>query len=658
MTQKTAITALLLCCSLALTAQEQIPPPTYRAHGNPIFRHKHTADPAAMVHNDTLWLFTGNDRNGNQTGYVMDDWCAFSTTDMETWTEYPTPLRAKDFSWNTTNDAWAAHVIERNGKFYYYTSTSGAGIGVAVSDRPEGPYKDALGKPLLTKADCAGASHGWVCIDPAVFIDDDGQAYIFWGNVYCYYAKLKENMIEIDGEIKQISFDQRWPFTEAAWVHKANGKYYLTYATGWPEKMAYAMSDSIEGPWEFKGLLSECASNCNTTHPAIVELKGKTYLFTHNGTLPQGTSYSRSVTVEEIHYNEDGTMQKCDMTTEGVNGSISDCASCGESCPLANDDAYLLTYFTDPTHSLFMAVSYDGYTFKAVNDGKPVLNGRDLGEQGGIRDPHITRGPDGAFYLCMTDLHIFGKQAGLRDTQWERDGDLYGWGNNRGLVLMKSYDLVNWTKSNVRIDKAFKKKFGNIGCAWAPETVWDEEKDRMMIYFTTRFGNGPNKLYYAYTNKDFTKIVTEPKLLFESTKPGVNVIDADITQLPDGRYCMMYVAHDNGGGIKMSISDKINEGYEYSERWIDYEPGACEAPNVWKRGDKWVLMYDIFSIDPHNFGFVETEDFNSFTSLGRFNEGVMKTVNFTSPKHGAVIRISKEEARKLEETAGSTRIIE
>ena len=164
-----------------------------------------------------------------------------------------------------------------------------------------------------------------------------------------------------------------------------------------------------------------------------------------------------------------------------------------------------------------------------------------------------------------------------------------------------------------------------------------------------RIGNGPNKLYYAYTNKDFTKIVTEPKLLFEHPDPNITVLDADITRLPDGRYCMMYVAHDNGIGIKMAFSDRINGGYEYSDRWIDYEATACEAPNVWKRGDRWVLMYDIYGIDPHNFGFVETEDFETFTSLGRFNEGCMKTVNFTSPKHGAVIRISKEEARRLEE---------
>jgi beta-xylosidase len=180
-------------------------------------------------------------------------------------------------------------------------------VGVAIADKPEGPF---VPEPEPIK--------GINGIDPCVLQASDGNAYIFWGNGRC--AKLKENMIEIDGEITKLEFDQRWPFTEAAWVHKANGKYYLTYACGWPEKLAYAMSDSINGPWEFKGLLSECAGNCNTTHPSIVELNGKTYMFTHNGTLPEGTSYSRSVTVEEIKYNPDGTMQKCDVTTKGING--------------------------------------------------------------------------------------------------------------------------------------------------------------------------------------------------------------------------------------------------------------------------------------------------------------------------------------------------
>lgn len=313
--------------------------------------------------------------------------------------------------------------------------------------------------------------------------------------------------------------------------------------------------------------------------------------------------------------------------------------------------AYLFVFFSDPTHSLFMATSRDGYTFTAVNDGQPVIAGDSIAEQRGIRDPHISRGPDGSFYLCMTDLHIFAQREGLRDTEWERDGSKYGWGNNRSLVLMKSDDLIHWTRSNVRIDKAFPDKFGNIGCAWAPETTYDPVEGKMMIYFTMRIGRGKTQLYYAYTDDAFTKLITEPRILFEHPNPKVQILDADIILLPDGRYCMTYVSQENPSGIKMALSDSIHSGYQYDPKWIDFEPRSCEAPNVWKRigEDKWVVMYDIFGITPHNFGFCETTDFVNFKPLGRFNEGVMKAVNFKSPKHGAVIQISKEEADNLEQ---------
>jgi hypothetical protein len=285
---------------------------------NPIITHHYTADPAALVQGDTLWLFTGHDSAGGQKGYNMKDWLVFSTTDMKNWTEYPVPMKITDFSWATSGDAYAGHVVERNGKYYWYISTNWSGIGVAVSDRPEGLYKDALGKPLLTNDDCFASSHWWACIDPAVFIDDDSTAWIFWGNGQCYYARLKDNMTEIDGEVKQIMFDG-FSFTEAPWIHKYNGEYYLTYATEFPEKIAYAMADNIEGPWEYKGILNEIAGNSNTNHQAIVEFKDQWYFIYHNGGInPDGGSYSRSVCIDRLYYNPDGTLKRIIMTTEGV----------------------------------------------------------------------------------------------------------------------------------------------------------------------------------------------------------------------------------------------------------------------------------------------------------------------------------------------------
>lgn len=254
--------------------------------------------------------------------------------------------------------------------------------------------------------------------------------------------------------------------------------------------------------------------------------------------------------------------------------------------------AYLMVFHKDETHGLYMAVSRDGYTFTAMNDGEPVIAGDTIAYQRGIRDPHIYRGPDGAFYLAMTDLHVFAKRDGYRETEWERDRNMYGWGNNYGLVLMKSWDLVNWKRANIRFDK-LTAGLSEIGCAWAPEVTYDEKKGKLMIYYTMRFRNEANKLYYVYVNDDFDTIESLPQILFEYPNEGVSAIDGDITKVGD-KYHLFYVAHDGPAGIKQAVSDRANGDYEYDPRWYDFEPKACEAPTVWKRigEDKWVLMYD------------------------------------------------------------------
>ena len=309
--------------------------------------------------------------------------------------------------------------------------------------------------------------------------------------------------------------------------------------------------------------------------------------------------------------------------------------------------AYLMVYFKDDTHGLYFATSSDGYSFTDINSAKPVIAGDTIAEQKGIRDPHIMRGNDGYFYMAMTDLHIFGKQKGYRQTQWDRPQELFDWGNNRGFVLMKSKDLITWTHTVFDLFKAFPKL--NIGCAWAPQVIYDEVEKKNMIYFTLRSGKGRTKLYYAYMNEAFTKIETEPEILFEYPDSTKQILDADIIRLPDGHFCMTYCSQENPGGIKIAFSDKINSGYKYQTEQVDFEKGSCEAPTVFKRNsqNKWVLLYDIFSIKPHNFGFCETSDFVGFTNLGRFNEGVMKSTNFSSPKHGAVIQITKKEAKRV-----------
>lgn len=170
-----------------------------------------------------------------------------------------------------------------------------------------------------------------------------------------------------------------------------------------------------------------------------------------------------------------------------------------------------------------------------------------------------------------------------------------------------------------------------------------------MLYFTMRFGNEANRLYYAYVDDDFTHLTSRPVPLFEYPDGKTTAIDGDITRVGD-RYHLFYVAHEGTPGIKQAISDKIGGEYAFSPKWIDPEPNACEAPTVWKRigEDRWVLMYDCYGIEKHNFGFMETSDFETFTPIGRFNEGPMKAVGFSSPKHGAVVHLTSEEADFIE----------
>lgn len=649
-------TILALCMgAMAAGAAAQIIPNgelyKFRATSNPIVKHKHTADPAPFVKGDTLFLYTGVDFAGNQGGYKMHEWALFSTTDMMTWTEHKSPLHVDEFKWQNSHAAYAAHVAEKDGKYYFYVSTNWCGIGVAVADSPYGPFKDALGKQLLTNADCPGTDHSWACIDPAIY-QENGEAWIYWGNRRCFAAKLKPNMIEIDGEVMDIT-PEGSDFTEAPWVHKHNGKYYLTFATGWPEKLGYAVGDTPVGPFEYKGIFSEVAGNSNTTHPGIVEFKGKTILFIHNGALHSGTSYSRSVCAQELNYDKEGNILKCDITTDGVPylQEYYDNKAKQEKAAKKMEDkmgAYLMVYHKDADHGLHMAISYDGYEFIALNEDKPLIAGDTIAMQKGIRDPHIFRGPDGAFYLAMTDLHVFGVRDGYRTTEWERDGRKYGWGNNRGLVLMKSTDLKHWTRTNLNF-QAMGGKWAEVGCVWAPETCYDEEKGKLFLHFTTRFGNGRNMIYYVYMNDDFTQMEGEPKLLFEAPEGKYNVIDSDI-MYHDGIYHLYYVSHEGGATVKHATAADIKGPYTMDENYYDGVRQGHEAPNCWKRigEDTWVVMHDNYRINPHNFGFTETHDFIHYTPLGNFGDGKMTRTNFAEQKHGAIIHITKKEAKMLE----------
>jgi len=283
---------------------------------NPIIQTKFTADPAPMVWNDTVFLYTSHDSDAatGAAAFQMSNWMLYTSTDMVNWRDRGVVATLKNFTWGPQdNGAWAPQVIRRNGKFYMYCPLHGKGIGVLVADSPYGPFKDPIGKALVN-------ADPWVYIDPTVWIDSDGQAYLYFGNPDPYWVKLNSDMISYSGGITKVgnlhaSADANWNYQEGPWFYKRGSNYYLAYAsTCCAEGIGYAMATSPTGPWTQKGSIMDRNSGSNGNHPGIIEFKGKSYVFGFNYAMTKSllstTAERRSICVAEMKYNSDGTIQK------------------------------------------------------------------------------------------------------------------------------------------------------------------------------------------------------------------------------------------------------------------------------------------------------------------------------------------------------------
>ena len=294
---------------------------------NPIVQTSYTADPAPMLYNGVLYLYTSHDEDVTVNNFfTMNDWRLYSTVDMVNWTDLGSPAGWKSYSWGT-GDAWAVQAIPRNGKFYLYTpinNSTGSKIGVLVGNNPWGPFTDPLGKALI--------STGSGNIDPTVFIDSDGQAYLYWGNPTLYYVKPNTDMISFPGSPTAVSLttagfgvrsntDRATAYEEGPWFYKRGSLYYIVYpADGTPEKISYTTSSSPTGPWTYRGdiMAKESGTGSSfTNHPGVIDYQGHSYFFYHNGALPGGGGYKRSVCIEEFTYNADGTIPTIKMSTTG-----------------------------------------------------------------------------------------------------------------------------------------------------------------------------------------------------------------------------------------------------------------------------------------------------------------------------------------------------
>lgn len=304
--KKTSLSLIFaVMCSAAAAQQRQ-------ELNMPIIQTSYTADPAPYVHGDTVYLYTTHDEDDAE-GFKMKDWLLYTSTDMVNWQDHGAVASLKDFKWyKGDNGAWAEQVVERNGKWYMYCPIHGHGIGVLVADSPFGPFKDPLGKPLVWQKE------HWDDIDPTVWIDDDGQAYMYWGNPNVYYVKLNEDMISYSGDI--VRLPKIKDYQEGPWLWgrknaKGEKKYYLAFAsTCCPEGIGYAMSDSPTGPWEYKGHIMNHTPQTRGNHPGIIDYKGKSYCFGLNYDIFRMETgrhaERRSVSAAEMEYNSDGTIKE------------------------------------------------------------------------------------------------------------------------------------------------------------------------------------------------------------------------------------------------------------------------------------------------------------------------------------------------------------
>jgi beta-xylosidase len=290
---------------------------------NPIVQHIYTADPAPLVHDGRLYLYTGHDEDG-ATFFTMKEWRVWSTTDMVNWTDHGSPMSLSTFAW-ASRDAWAGQTVERDGRFYWYVpvvnrATNRMAIGVGVSDSPTGPFRDAIGRPLVENGE----------IDPSVMIDDSGQAYLYWGNPNLWYVRLNPDMTSYSGGVNQIPLttagygartgnaSRPTLYEEGPWVYERDGLYYNVFAAQCcSEFIAYSTSPGPTGPWTYRGTVMPTQGGSFTNHAGVVDYKGGSYFFYHNGALPGGGGYARSVAVEKFGYNADGSIPRLGMTTSG-----------------------------------------------------------------------------------------------------------------------------------------------------------------------------------------------------------------------------------------------------------------------------------------------------------------------------------------------------
>ncbi|GGA82986.1 hypothetical protein GCM10008015_24700 [Flavobacterium palustre] len=293
---------------------------------NPLIQDQYTADPSARVFGDRVYVFPSHDivateGKGRKDWFCMEDYHVFSSANLTDWTDHGMIVQQNKVPWVKPDSysMWAPDCIERNGKYYFYfpstpkdtiNSKRGFTVGVAIANQPEGSY---IPEPNPIK--------GISGIDPNVFIDKDGQAYLYWSGGNIFVAKLKENMTELESEVKTIENLPTKGLKEGPYLFERNGIYYLTYphVENKIERLEYATGDNPLGPFKVAGvIMDESPTGCWTNHHSIIEFKKQWYLFYHHNDLSPEFDKLRSIRADYLYFNPDGSIQKVVPTLRGV----------------------------------------------------------------------------------------------------------------------------------------------------------------------------------------------------------------------------------------------------------------------------------------------------------------------------------------------------
>jgi beta-xylosidase len=306
---KTFVFVAAFLAPLAAAAQTPITP-------------RFSADPSPHFFAGQFYVYATDDASNSGTYWDSTAWRLYASKDMKTWVDKGAPLDVTVFKWAKPDaKAWAPEVAFRHGKYFFYAPIGGDKIGVAVANRPEGPFLDARTDALIDKARDPNA--GDEPIDPAVFVDKAGQAYLLFGTRVPKIVKLKSDMVTLDGPIRNLTIngfppgDSKKMYGEAPFLHRRGGLYYFSFSTGWPGQIVYATATTPLGPYQYRGVILDYLP-ISTNHQAVLEHAGKSWLFYHDNLLSRGGSHRRSITYAPLRYNRDGTIETVTRRTVGA----------------------------------------------------------------------------------------------------------------------------------------------------------------------------------------------------------------------------------------------------------------------------------------------------------------------------------------------------